>query len=277
MTATQDRSTGTSPRVDPGRWPDIAHVPNSPARAAIAKRLFRHAVKRLPMRVVEPDGKWSGGGTGTDPVFRLVRPDAFYNRLGADGDDRVRRGLHGRRLDDRRSPRGAVGVRREHARHDPAGAAQAAQRRAQRPAEAPRQHDRGRAAEHPPALRPVQRAVRIVPRRDHDLLVGRVRRRAERLTRDARGRPAAQDRPTARLGRGRRRHPAAGDRHRLGRAGHARGRSWRTGHQPDDLHRAGRARPQAHRRGRPVRPHHRPVAGLPRGAGRSTTPSSASR
>ncbi len=85
MTATQHRTPGVTAPVDPDRWPDIAAVPHSPIRAAIAKRLFRHASRQLPMRVVDPDGNWSGAGTGTDPVFRLVRPDAFYHRLGQTG------------------------------------------------------------------------------------------------------------------------------------------------------------------------------------------------
>jgi cyclopropane-fatty-acyl-phospholipid synthase len=85
MTAT--RRTPAAPvtdRVDPDHWPDIAIVPTKPVRAVIAKRIFRHAVRRLPLRVVEPSS-WYGGGTGADPVMRLVRPDAFFARLGDSG------------------------------------------------------------------------------------------------------------------------------------------------------------------------------------------------
>ncbi|MEO9138763.1 MAG: cyclopropane-fatty-acyl-phospholipid synthase family protein [Jatrophihabitans sp.] len=78
-------TTGTVAQVDPLRWPDIAALPHSPVRAAIAKRLFRNAVSRLPLRVVEPGDRWSGGGTGDDPVMRLVRPESFFHRLGATG------------------------------------------------------------------------------------------------------------------------------------------------------------------------------------------------
>jgi cyclopropane-fatty-acyl-phospholipid synthase len=86
MTATHETRTASSSQpVDAQRWPDIASVPHSPARAAIAKRLFRHAAGRLPLRVVEPGDSWYGGGTGTDPVMRIARPDAFYRRLGATG------------------------------------------------------------------------------------------------------------------------------------------------------------------------------------------------
>jgi cyclopropane-fatty-acyl-phospholipid synthase len=70
--------------VDPRRWPDVAFVPHQPVRAAIARRLFESAVKRLPVRVAEPRRRY-GGGTAQDPVFTLVRPDAFFARLGATG------------------------------------------------------------------------------------------------------------------------------------------------------------------------------------------------
>jgi cyclopropane-fatty-acyl-phospholipid synthase len=86
MTATQRTATGhLAGRVDATRWPDVAVVPNRPARARIARQLFRHAVGRVPLRVVDDSGNWSGGGTGSDPVMRLVRPDAFYDRLGDSG------------------------------------------------------------------------------------------------------------------------------------------------------------------------------------------------
>ncbi|SHF51601.1 cyclopropane-fatty-acyl-phospholipid synthase [Jatrophihabitans endophyticus] len=88
MTVTESgrgTAAGTNGSIDPARWPDIATVPRSPIRAAIARRLFRRAVARLPLRVVDPRERWSGAGTGTDPVLRLVRPDAFFQRLGATG------------------------------------------------------------------------------------------------------------------------------------------------------------------------------------------------
>ena len=73
------------------------------------------------------------------------------------------------------------------------------------PAAARAQHRHRCAAQHPAALRPVERAVRAVPRRDHDLLVARgsATRRATRSTR-----AAAQDRPAARRHRRRARHAA---------------------------------------------------------------------
>jgi cyclopropane-fatty-acyl-phospholipid synthase len=86
MTATQGSATGAAvQRPDPQRWPDIAAVPHRPVRARLARALFRHAVARIPLRVVDPDSRWSGRGTSTDPVMRLVRPDAFFHRLGDSG------------------------------------------------------------------------------------------------------------------------------------------------------------------------------------------------
>jgi cyclopropane-fatty-acyl-phospholipid synthase len=71
--------------VDPQRWPDVAAVPPSGWRSTAARMLFRRAVARIPLRVVEPGDRWYGGGAATDPVFRLHRPDAFFARLGATG------------------------------------------------------------------------------------------------------------------------------------------------------------------------------------------------
>jgi cyclopropane-fatty-acyl-phospholipid synthase len=51
--------------------------------AAVARRLFRAAVRRLALTVVEePTGLTFGRG---GPVMRLHRPDEFYARLGRDG------------------------------------------------------------------------------------------------------------------------------------------------------------------------------------------------
>jgi cyclopropane-fatty-acyl-phospholipid synthase len=72
-------------RIDAGRWPDVATVPHSPVRAAVARRIFRRAVARLPVRVVEQGGLHYGGGVSGDPVMRLVRPGAFFHRVGAGG------------------------------------------------------------------------------------------------------------------------------------------------------------------------------------------------
>jgi cyclopropane-fatty-acyl-phospholipid synthase len=77
--------SAVTPGIDATRWPDVAIVPHSPMRAAIARRLFRRAVARIPLRVIEPSGHTYGGGGSQDPVFRLLRPAAFYERVGASG------------------------------------------------------------------------------------------------------------------------------------------------------------------------------------------------
>ena len=127
------------------------------------------------------------------------------------------------------------------------------------------QHGRRLAGEHPPPLRPVQRPVRAVPRRDDDLLVGagsptRQRRRSPT--------PSAARSTAARPGARRAGHARAGDRHRLGRAGDPGRAAGRAGDHAHHLGRAGPARrasgcAEAGRR----RPRPRAAARLPRGAG----------
>jgi cyclopropane-fatty-acyl-phospholipid synthase len=82
MTVTE---TAHAPDVDPLRWPDVATVPHSPVRAAAARRIFRRAAGRLPLRVVESSGRSYGGGGAGHPVMHLVRPTSFFHRLGATG------------------------------------------------------------------------------------------------------------------------------------------------------------------------------------------------
>ena len=50
----------------------------------IAELIFRRAVAPLPVRVVLPDGRVLGSGGKDAPVMNLVRPGAFFSRLGAD-------------------------------------------------------------------------------------------------------------------------------------------------------------------------------------------------
>jgi cyclopropane-fatty-acyl-phospholipid synthase len=72
------------------RWPDVTEVPSSRLRAAIARRLFRRAVKRLPVRVLVPQAGsarpqiWGAGGPGT-PAMRVLRPEDFFARIGTGG------------------------------------------------------------------------------------------------------------------------------------------------------------------------------------------------
>jgi cyclopropane-fatty-acyl-phospholipid synthase len=71
--------------IDPALWPDIVAAPRRKARALVAERLVRRAVASLPIRVTTADGKRFGAGTSADPDLHLVRPDAFYDRLGDGG------------------------------------------------------------------------------------------------------------------------------------------------------------------------------------------------
>ncbi|MBS2532400.1 class I SAM-dependent methyltransferase [Catenulispora sp. NF23] len=76
------------PLIDTARWPDLARVPDRPVRARIARRLFTHALKEIPVTVVAPNGlALAGAGVpgGGGPVLRVRRPKEFLNRLGADG------------------------------------------------------------------------------------------------------------------------------------------------------------------------------------------------
>jgi cyclopropane-fatty-acyl-phospholipid synthase len=63
------------------RWPAAASL-RAPLRAAIARVVFEHAVRRVPARVTYPDGRVLGAGSPASPVFQVVRPAAFFARLG---------------------------------------------------------------------------------------------------------------------------------------------------------------------------------------------------
>jgi cyclopropane-fatty-acyl-phospholipid synthase len=77
-----DSSRSAIPSPAKREWPGLATPPRSPFRAAVARRLFLRAVRRLPIEVELPDGRRFGGG---GPVMRLVEPANFFHRLGADG------------------------------------------------------------------------------------------------------------------------------------------------------------------------------------------------
>ena len=83
MTLAPPRRTAVA--VDGDRWPDVAATPHSPVRGAVARQVFHWVVRQLPLRVAEASGRSYGGGSPADPVMRLVRPNAFFRRLGAGG------------------------------------------------------------------------------------------------------------------------------------------------------------------------------------------------
>ena len=66
------------------RWPTAATTPPVPLRAGIARVVFDHAVRRVPVRVTYPDGRVLGAGSPASPELEVVRPAAFFARLGRD-------------------------------------------------------------------------------------------------------------------------------------------------------------------------------------------------
>ncbi|SFE49650.1 cyclopropane-fatty-acyl-phospholipid synthase [Actinopolyspora alba] len=65
-------------------WDAVDEAPRSPVRAGLAERLFRHAVRELPVRVVLAGGERLGAGGPDAPLMRVIRPEAFFHRLGVD-------------------------------------------------------------------------------------------------------------------------------------------------------------------------------------------------
>ena len=66
------------------RWPSIAHTPRAPLAATIARLILERTVRGLPVRVTYPGGASLGTGSPGSPVFEVVRPNAFFARLGRD-------------------------------------------------------------------------------------------------------------------------------------------------------------------------------------------------
>ncbi|KQW47777.1 cyclopropane-fatty-acyl-phospholipid synthase [Nocardioides sp. Root1257] len=76
--------TLTPTRPTPGAWPGLDAVPGGPRTAisaAVARRLFFSAIRRLPV-TVHLDGETLGLG---GPEMTVRRPDEFFERLGRDG------------------------------------------------------------------------------------------------------------------------------------------------------------------------------------------------
>ncbi|WP_103336186.1 SAM-dependent methyltransferase [Amycolatopsis sp. CA-126428] len=69
---------------DGTRWPGLATPPHSALRARIAAALFRHAIRPLDVRATFPDGTVLGAGGPEAPEMRILRPEAFFHRMGVD-------------------------------------------------------------------------------------------------------------------------------------------------------------------------------------------------
>ena len=191
MTADPRRGRGPAAAATPTRSP--------PRRApAIARALFLRAVRLLPagsLTVVLPDGRTAVGGGGrgapamTGPIARTSSTASAR-----DGQDRVRRGVHGRRLGGRTTWPAVLAAFAAAIDRLAAGAV-AADRPRDRAGGMPAHEEntlQRRGAQHLPPLRPLERALRALPRRDDDVLVRGVRAR-----RHARDRAAAQVRGAA--------------------------------------------------------------------------------
>ena len=66
------------------RWPSITRTPKAPLAATVARLLFERAVHQIPIRATYPDGTRLGGGSEPSPAFEIIRPSAFFARLGKD-------------------------------------------------------------------------------------------------------------------------------------------------------------------------------------------------
>ncbi|MBC7632883.1 cyclopropane-fatty-acyl-phospholipid synthase family protein [Aeromicrobium sp.] len=66
------------------RWSGIAHAPRTPTKARVAKAILKPTVNRVPVRLTFANGTTWGAGGPDSPEMRLVRPKAFFARLGAD-------------------------------------------------------------------------------------------------------------------------------------------------------------------------------------------------
>ncbi|MEH0423996.1 cyclopropane-fatty-acyl-phospholipid synthase family protein [Streptomyces sp. B21-083] len=65
--------------------PLLAEAPRAPVRAWMVERIFRHAMRSLPVRVAFPGGERIGRGGPDSPVMRVVRPAEFFSRLAVVG------------------------------------------------------------------------------------------------------------------------------------------------------------------------------------------------
>lgn len=84
MSAPTKRRVQAVPEPREQRWPGLDTVPEVPARARVARALFLAAVSRVDVRVQLPGGRTVGRGGPDAPLMRLVRPDRFFARVGAD-------------------------------------------------------------------------------------------------------------------------------------------------------------------------------------------------
>ena len=142
----------------------------------MARRLFAAAIRRLPVTVVvvSPDGHRQVLGQG-GPTMTVRRPDEFFARLG-------RHGLIGfgeAYMTEAWDADDLAGFLTVLAADLPTLVPSSLQKAralvVARPPRGAAEHHRQQPQQHRPPLRPLQRPVRDVPRRDAELLLGAVR------------------------------------------------------------------------------------------------------
>ncbi|MGI8868181.1 MAG: class I SAM-dependent methyltransferase [Mycobacteriales bacterium] len=81
-------ATGTARNaaIDADRWPELDAPPRAGIKSRAATAIFRHAVNRVRLRAVLPDGTVHGADApGDAPTMRVVDADSFFRRLGTLG------------------------------------------------------------------------------------------------------------------------------------------------------------------------------------------------
>jgi len=66
------------------RWPSITRSPRAPLAATVARLLFERAAGQIPIRATYPGRASLGAGSEDSPELQVVRPGAFFARLGKD-------------------------------------------------------------------------------------------------------------------------------------------------------------------------------------------------
>ena len=84
--STDETLTRAVPKPNEGVWPGLADPPHCPGKAKIAEALFRRAIRSLDVCVFLPGSERLGAGGPDSPVMNIVRPSAFFHRLGASGN-----------------------------------------------------------------------------------------------------------------------------------------------------------------------------------------------
>jgi cyclopropane-fatty-acyl-phospholipid synthase len=79
------QGTRAVPRPAEGVWPGLQNPGENKLRMRVARGLLRAAVRRMPMRLIWPDGTVEGAGAPNSPAIRLIRPEACFTRLGCHG------------------------------------------------------------------------------------------------------------------------------------------------------------------------------------------------